>query len=192
MKTFCVYKHTSPSGKVYIGITSKKPEYRWNHGENYVGNEHFYRAITKYGWDNFQHEIISQGLTKEDACALEQRLIAEYHSNDYHFGYNKSIGGECPFLGTHPVRPKGSLSPRFGKKHTEEAKRKMSESRKGQQRGALNHKSKRVVCIELNKTYESLGEAERDLGLKRKLIWRACQRNNGSSGGYHWRWADAS
>lgn len=26
---YSVYKLTSPNGKVYIGITSKKPEYKW-------------------------------------------------------------------------------------------------------------------------------------------------------------------
>ena len=26
---FCVYKHTCPNGKVYIGITGKKPKHRW-------------------------------------------------------------------------------------------------------------------------------------------------------------------
>lgn len=35
MKSYTVYKHTSPSGKVYIGITCRKPEYRWNHGKGY-------------------------------------------------------------------------------------------------------------------------------------------------------------
>lgn len=35
MNSYTVYKHTSPSGKVYIGITKKKPEYRWNHGRGY-------------------------------------------------------------------------------------------------------------------------------------------------------------
>lgn len=29
---YCVYKHTSPSGKVYIGITVQNPLYRWNKG----------------------------------------------------------------------------------------------------------------------------------------------------------------
>ena len=29
MKKWIVYKHTSPSGKVYIGITSNSPEKRW-------------------------------------------------------------------------------------------------------------------------------------------------------------------
>lgn len=29
MNNYCVYKHTSPSGKVYVGITKLKPKYRW-------------------------------------------------------------------------------------------------------------------------------------------------------------------
>lgn len=29
--SYTVYKHTSPSGKCYIGITLTKPEYRWRY-----------------------------------------------------------------------------------------------------------------------------------------------------------------
>ena len=29
---YCVYKHTSPSGKSYIGITNQRPERRWRGG----------------------------------------------------------------------------------------------------------------------------------------------------------------
>ena len=54
---YVVYKHTTPSGKVYIGITGLKPERRWRNGNGYKDNEHFYRAILKYGWDNIKHEI---------------------------------------------------------------------------------------------------------------------------------------
>ena len=32
---YTVYKHTSPSGKVYIGITGKKVEERWEYGYGY-------------------------------------------------------------------------------------------------------------------------------------------------------------
>ena len=63
----CVYKHTSPSGKVYIGITKQKPEKRWGNGKNYAQNEYFFAAILKYGWGNFTHEIIADGLTREEA-----------------------------------------------------------------------------------------------------------------------------
>ena len=30
---YTVYKHISPSGKIYVGITKQKPEYRWNNGK---------------------------------------------------------------------------------------------------------------------------------------------------------------
>lgn len=48
MKKYCVYKHVSPSNKVYIGITSKNPLRRWENGNGYKNNKYFYRAILKY------------------------------------------------------------------------------------------------------------------------------------------------
>ena len=42
-KLYYVYKHTSPSGKVYIGITSKHPpERRWANGNGYKKNQPHY------------------------------------------------------------------------------------------------------------------------------------------------------
>ena len=35
MDNFTIYKHTSPSGRCYIGITKYKPKYRWNNGKGY-------------------------------------------------------------------------------------------------------------------------------------------------------------
>lgn len=91
---YLVYKHTSPNGKVYIGITRKNPIKRWNNGNGYKQNTHFYNAISKYGWNNIKHEILFDNLTKEEACKKEIELIAEYKSNDPNYGYNRSSGGE--------------------------------------------------------------------------------------------------
>lgn len=99
---YVVYKHTTPSGKVYIGITGKKPEYRWKNGNGYKDNAHFDNAIKKYGWENTKHEIVANGLTKEQACDLEIELIAKYHATDQRKGYNISAGGECSGAGVHP------------------------------------------------------------------------------------------
>lgn len=60
---YVVYKHTTPSGKVYVGITGQKPARRWQNGYGYKDNEHFYRAIRKYGWENIKHEIVCAGLS---------------------------------------------------------------------------------------------------------------------------------
>ena len=115
INNFYVYKHISPNNKVYIGITSLLPQERWCNGEGYNKQKLFYRAIQKYGWDNFKHEILFEGLTKEEACQKEIELIAEYKSNNSDFGYNLTAGGEGP----------------NGYHHTEDAKRKIGNASKG-------------------------------------------------------------
>lgn len=55
--TYTVYMHTCPNDKVYIGITKRKPSVRWNNGKGYQHNEYFSRAIEKYGWESFKHDI---------------------------------------------------------------------------------------------------------------------------------------
>lgn len=40
-KKWCVYVHIAPNGKKYVGITSQKPEKRWNHGEGYQRHPYF-------------------------------------------------------------------------------------------------------------------------------------------------------
>lgn len=97
---YCVYKHTNKNnGKVYIGITGQQPELRWKNGEGYVSNQYFYRAIQKNGWDGFEHEILEEGLTKEQALNKEKEYIALYKSNcrryrNPTYGYNATDGGE--------------------------------------------------------------------------------------------------
>ena len=52
-KKFCVYVHVFPNNKKYFGITSKRPNARWEGGTGY-DKEHqpvMYNAIQKYGWN---------------------------------------------------------------------------------------------------------------------------------------------
>lgn len=88
---YSVYKHTSPSGKVYIGMTSMEPEKRWKAG--YKDCKAFYRCIQKYGWENIKSEIIFSGLTWKEACELEIKMIALYDSTNPEYGYNILSGG---------------------------------------------------------------------------------------------------
>ena len=77
-KGYVVYKHTNKfNGKVYIGITSRSVKRRWgNNGKQYLyDNSRFANAIQKYGWDNFEHEILFEGLSKKEACQKEIELI---------------------------------------------------------------------------------------------------------------------
>ena len=114
-KTYSVYMHVSPSKKVYIGITKKKPEYRWNNGRSYSNNKHFQMAIKKYGWDNFQHIVLFSNMSEKDAKAKEIELIAKYNATNPNYGYNITLGGESG----------------FGYHHTDEAKRRIGASAKG-------------------------------------------------------------
>ena len=72
MADYIVYKHTSPSGKVYIGITGRTVKERWGkNGNGYKYCPYFYRAIKKYGWDNIKHEILYEGLTEDERSPKE-------------------------------------------------------------------------------------------------------------------------
>ena len=118
---------------MYIGITSKHVKERWLNGRGYARNEHFWNAIKKYGWDNIKHEILVSGVTKEDACRLEQFYIAVYQSDNPVKGYNLTSGGESGAVHTMESRQKlhnSKLGKRYniGVPFTEERKRHLSEN----------------------------------------------------------------
>lgn len=88
---YVVYRHTCPNGKVYIGITNNVVR-RWNCGHGYDGQV-FGRAVYKYGWNNIRHEILFDGLSREDAEKAEIEQIAIHKSFDARYGYNMDMGG---------------------------------------------------------------------------------------------------
>lgn len=110
IKNFKVYKHTSPSGKVYIGITQQKTTKRWENGNGYKNNKYFVNAIKKYGWNNFKHEILFENLTEEEAKLLEQMYIALYDSSNRKKGYNRTLGGDGVRGYYHSAETKEKLS----------------------------------------------------------------------------------
>ena len=93
-RNYILYKHTSPSNKVYIGITKQTLKARWNNGHGYKNNDYFTKAINKYGKDNFKHEILFDNLTLNEAKKLEIETIAFYDSTNRNKGYNITIGGD--------------------------------------------------------------------------------------------------
>lgn len=122
---YCVYIHTSPSGKRYIGQTCQKPEQRWKNGNGYLNNVYFTRAILKYGWDNFEHEIVASNLTKEEADNFEKLLIKKLNTLNPN-GYNAKDGGSNG-RPSEETREKMSKSMN-GKKHSEETRKKLREA----------------------------------------------------------------
>lgn len=87
-----IYKHTSPSGKVYIGQT-KNGKYRWKGGKSaYHNGKKLVHAIEKYGWDNFTHEILEEHIPTQNEANLREIYWIQYY-NSYANGYNMTKGG---------------------------------------------------------------------------------------------------
>lgn len=104
-KKFIVYRHISPSGKVYIGITSNTPSVRWGkNGNQYKDSKRFYNAIKKYGWDNFKHEILLENQPEKAAKYTEKYLIRWYKI--HRISYNITDGGEGTLGFSHPISEK--------------------------------------------------------------------------------------
>lgn len=135
---YSVYIHTTPNGKMYVGITKRKPETRWGrNGNNYKG-QIFYNAIEKYGWDNIEHEIVAEHLTKEEAENFEITLIDKLHTRDKKYGYNVSSGGE----GVHGLC--GEKHPYYGKPMPEEIRQKISMSKRLNPKKCTDEELKRM------------------------------------------------
>lgn len=128
---YTVYKHTSPSGKSYIGITNRDPEKRWGtDGIYYKGSKLFYNAICKYGWNNIKHEILFTGLSESEAKQKEIELISHYKA--FNISYNLTNGGD----GSLGLFPNEETRRKIGEKSKErkpslETKQKISNSLKG-------------------------------------------------------------
>lgn len=194
-----VYRHTSPSGKAYIGVTSTKPKYRWSGGKGYRSCSAFNNAINKYGWDNIKHEVLKDNLSKEEAFAYEKELIAYYKS--LNISYNIAAGGQG-IIGVpkskaqiehitslwknkqipEVVRQKMSKS-RQGIKLSTDTKDKIRKALLGNKRG-----NKTVYQYTIDGTllhvYNSCVEASNSLGYRSNEISSCCRGIRLTSRGY--------
>ena len=204
-----IYKHTSPSGKVYIGQTCQKPENRWNNGKGYKSG-YFYCAIKKYGWNNIKHEVLFTGLDQLNADIIEEDLI--YYYKQIGKSYNLANGGFVN-KGWHQSEESkkkiseankgkkmsdeakekirlsklGENNPNYGKSPSEEIRQKISKALKGK-------RAKRVKQIdpesgEVVKIWNSQTEACEFYNGNPSLISDAIRRNSLTKG-YYWRFED--
>lgn len=199
---------------MYIGLTHASLNKRCGlNGGGYKKQPIFYHAIQKYGWDNFTHEILFDGLSKEEAQILEQIQIALYESTDRNKGYNMQIGGECTQLGrkfpgkkSETQFKKGNIPwnkgknvlseaqinenitrlAKFnkGKKHSDEWKQKISKS----------HKKKPVDRYDLEGNYidsfESCKIASILTGVSYSGVGACAGGKRKTAGGYVWKFRE--
>lgn len=163
-RKYVVYKHTSPNNKVYIGVTCQDPpEKRWANGFGYRNNKHFDNAISKYGWQNFSHEILITDLTQKEAAEKEIEFIAQYNAADRNYGYNVSIGGNSL----------GKLS--------DEHKQKIGNS-------GMISVLQYTKSFEFIRRWDSITEASINIGISASLISACCREKEQSAGGFIWRY----
>lgn len=91
MKKYTVYKHTTPNGMVYIGVTSN---YKERCFPSLYRSEPFKSHIQSHGWNNIKHEIIKQFDNKKDALLLEDALIKYYKDEKISLNKNRSGYGK--------------------------------------------------------------------------------------------------
>lgn len=171
-----VYVHINKiNGKVYVGRTKRKPEDRYGmNGSCYLRRDKnsgkylqplFANAIKKYGWDKFEHDVVASNLTEKESRNFEKLLIKALRSNEKEFGYNMTEGGE-------------DLSNLWSDE------RKIIHS---------NNRKISVRCIELDQSFETLGQAVKATKISSEEIKKCCwsrvknnRKGKKDKNGNHW------
>ena len=127
MNNWYIYKIINNlNGKCYIG--QRKHESK---NDGYLGSGTAIKhAIKKYGKDNFSKIILKDNIKCQTAADIFEMVYIKRENTLIPNGYNIQQGGLRPHTTT-----KGRVSPMKGKKHTEEAKRKIGEHSKGNHYG---------------------------------------------------------
>lgn len=144
--TGVVYKYTNRvNGKVYIGQTINEKGRKRTHIQN-ARNGHtnqFYKAVRKYGWENFNYEVVSKKqYTNHEDLRFDLDMLEIYYISKfegYTKGYNANIGGGSNVGFHHSEETRkhftqtltGETNPFFGRHHSEETKRLLRESKIG-------------------------------------------------------------
>lgn len=220
--TYCVYIHTAPNGKMYIGQTSQKPETRWNNGRGYCrrikgkyAQPLMARAVHKIPWEYWEHEVVYEGLTAEEANLYEEWLIYLAWSDNPEYGYNIRKGGSNSGLSEETKKKIGDAN--RGKVHSEEQNKRHSEIMKGRilseetkqklrdanlgkvmsdeaRKKISNYHKKQVIQYDLNgnfiKIWDSAKEAAQELGIHTSKICLCCQGKRNKTGGYKWTYVE--
>jgi group I intron endonuclease len=145
-----IYKITSPTGKIYIGQTTRLNDRiaKYKSCSHIEEQRMLYNSIKKHSWENHIFEIITEAPYGK-LLKLEIQYIKEH--NSFHYdnpnGMNLTRGGEGS-LGRKdtPETIQKRINNIKGKKRSEQTKQLMSELKKGK---PSNHQGK--ICSEETK-----------------------------------------
>ena len=199
---YIVYMHINKvNGKKYIGITSQTSNKRWANGKGYKQCPLFYNAIKKYSFDGFEHIIVADGLTEQEAKQMEIDLIAKHKTQNIEYGYNLTSGGdgatgrECScatklklsyYASTRHADVSNEKNPMHGKKQSKESNEKNMLSQKTRKEvEKIDIETGEVVAI-----FPSQSSAARSIGASTTAIGYACKGIVNSVGGFKWQYVN--
>ncbi len=198
---YTIYRHITPSGKSYVGITRMKylsQRFKKN-GIGYKSCPLFYKAIQKYGWDNIKHEILEQNVTEDKIDEREKYWISYYQSNNRTFGYNIEEGGYCVRTFSPETRKKISDAKK-GKSLSLEHRRKLSQANLGHHNSPeaeakrIAKRVRPVLQFDLNNNfiqeYPSIKQAAENLQIDSSGISKVCKNKLHQCGGYIWKYKE--
>lgn len=202
-KTGKVYKITSPTGSIYIGSTIQRIENRWRY-YNFLDckdQPKLYNSFLKYGVENHTFEIIWMGY-------LEFTLMIERMYGDYYNTLKEGLNCQLPGYDDIPKiyseetiikmknAQKGEKHHHYGKKMSEDVRRKQSLSISGDKnhmygkRAIPTKLSVKINQYDLNgkfiKTFSSHEEISYLLNLNKQNIDNSIKRNHYVSQGFLW------
>lgn len=136
----------------------------------------FARAIRKYGWENvISNYSVIETIEADNKQELNSKLIER---ESYWIIKKNSL-----VPNGYNVLSKGqeTIPHTFNK---EEIYQRVSNSLKGKYLN--NSGSKKIYCLELDKWFPSIREAERQTGVRDDSIGKCASGINPTAGGYHW------
>ena len=120
------------NNKRYVGATEKSlVKRRADHilaAEYHTDEMIFHKKIRKYGKGLFEWEILQECINKDEFIKAEIAWQKYFNTTDSNFGYNSQLGNRRSneLIEYMKIKNGGKNNPRYGIKHTEETKRKIS------------------------------------------------------------------
>ena len=197
-----IYKITNEvNGKVYIGQTIRSIKKRWwEHKDDMSKSElPLYRAMRKYGVDNFTIEEIDGANSKSELNYKEVHYMYKFNSLDKNSGYNLRMGGSN---GGHSQETRDKISKvQMGKKAKKSTKQKMSKTHKKRME---NPELRKRISQTLRKTstlkkpivrsdgveFESISECARQMGTTSPDLWATLNGKRKTHKGYSFKYLD--